>query len=191
MKNATFVQRLCMKALIRGWLPKLVLLGFATVCPWVLPPIQGGARNYMTLTTSVDVALVAATAKTVVQLVAATNVRVAIQTITVSFDGTSNTAEPVTVIVRRQTTAGTATARAPLKKDDDIATALSSTGQENFTAEPTDSDILLTYLVHPQAGVQYPLPLPGELIIGSGDRIGVKMTAPAGVNTSVTVEAEE
>jgi hypothetical protein len=95
------------------------------------------------------------------------------------------------VIVRRQTTAGTATARAPLKKDDDLSTALRATGQENFTAEPTDSDIILTYLVHPQAGVQYPLPLPGEIIIGSGDRLGVKMTAPAGVNTAVTIEAEE
>lgn len=149
------------------------------------------ARQFITLTTSAEVALTGATAKTVLQLVAASGVRVAVQTVTISFDGTSNTAEPTVIQVRRQTTAGTATSRAPLKKDNDVSTAIQATGQENFTAEPTDSDIVLTYHIHPQAGAQYPLPLPGEIVMAGGGRLGIKITAPANVNCLATIEAEE
>jgi hypothetical protein len=118
-------------------------------------------------------------------------VRLAVQAVTVSFDGVSNTQQPVLITVQRQTTAGTATARAPLKKDTDIATALQATGQENFTVEPTNSDIVLQILIHPQAGTQYPLPLPGEIIVPGGGRLGVSMNSPAAVNTVCTIEGEE
>lgn len=149
------------------------------------------ARNFFTQTTSVEVALVAATAKTVLHLLAGTNVRFVIQAVTLSFDGTSNTAEPVLVRLVRQTTAPTGTTRNPLKKDSDISTALLVTGLENVSVEPTDSDIMLTYHIHPQAGAQYPLPLPGEIIIPTVARIGLKLTAPAGVNCLATIEGEE
>src|SRR5438067_1296581 len=147
------------------------------------------ARNFFTHTTSAEFALTAATAKTVLQLLAATGVRLAIQAITLTFDGTSNTAEPVNLRLVRQTGAGTATSRAPQKKDTDIASALQVTGQENFTVEPTSDDaIVLTFHIHPQAGVQYPLPLPGEIIVPGAGRLGVKITAPANVNCLVTIE---
>jgi len=150
------------------------------------------ARNRFSQTTSVEVALVAATAKTVLQIVAPAAQRDAISEATISFDGISNTAEPVVVRVVRQTTAGTSTARAPLRLDDDIATALASTGGENFSAEPTDTDILATMEVHPQAGVIYQVPIPdGEFVIGAGDRLGIKATAPAAVNCLASFRGEE
>lgn len=148
------------------------------------------ARNFFTQTTSVKVALVAATAKTVLHLLAG-SARIVIQAVTVSFDGTSNTAEPVLIRLVRQTTAPTGTARNPLKKDTDIATALLVTGLENVSVEPTDTDITLTYHIHPQAGAQYPLPLPGEITVPGAARIGLKITAPAGVNCLATIEGEE
>lgn len=148
------------------------------------------ARNFFTQTTSAEVALVGATPKTVLHLLAG-SARVAIQAVTVSFDGTSNTAEPVVITLRRQTTAPTGTARNPLKKDNDIATALLVTGLENVSVEPTDSDILLTYHIHPQAGAQYPLPLPGEIVIAGAGRLGLKITVPAAVNCHATIEGEE
>ncbi len=149
------------------------------------------ARNYFTQTTSVEVALVAATAKTVLHLLAGTGIRFAIQAVTVSFDGTSNTAEPVVLVLITQTTAPTGTTRNPLQKDPDIATALQVTGLENVSVEPTDTDIRLTYHIHPQAGAQYPLPLPGEIIVAGAGRIGLKLTAPAAVNCLATIEGEE
>lgn len=150
------------------------------------------ARNRFTHTTLTEFALVAATAKTVLQLVAGISIRLAVSEATVSFDGTSNTAEPVLAQVRRQTTAGTATSRAPLQLDDDIGTALLATGQENFTVEPTDTDILAQMNIHPQAGVIYQLPIPdGEIIIGATDRLGIKLTAPAAVNVVASFRGEE
>ncbi len=158
----------------------------------LLPGVLGGARNRFSLTTSVEIALVAATVKTVLQLVAPAAQRVAVSEATISFDGISNTAEPVLVNVRRETTAGVATARNPLQLDNDIATALASTGQENFTTEPSNNDILATMNIHPQAGVIYQLPIPdGEIIIGSGDRLGIEVTAPAAVNCLASFRGEE
>jgi hypothetical protein len=160
---------------------------------WIakLPPIMGGARNNFSLTTSTVVAAAVAAFKTVLQLVAPTGVIVAVQEIMISFDGTSNTASPVQVEVLRQTTAGTATARAPLKTKD-TTTAIGSTGQENFTVEPTASDILVSLEIHPQAGVVYPVPLPdGEIELASATRLGLRINAVAAVNCKATIKAEE
>jgi len=149
------------------------------------------ARNRFSLTTSAEVALVAATAKTVIQLVSATNLILAVSEATISFDGTSNTAEPVQVFVLRQTTAGTATARAPLKTGD-TSTTLQATGQENFSAEPTSTDILAVMEVHPQAGVIYQLPIPdGEFLLASAARLGIRVIAPAAVNCHASFRGEE
>lgn len=148
------------------------------------------ARNFFTQTTSAAVALSAGVAKTVLHLLAGSP-RIAIQAITLSFDGISNTGVPVVVRVVRQTTAPTGTTRNPLKKDTDIASALLVTGLENVSIEPTDSDIVLTHYIHPQGGVQYSLPLPGEVIVPGAARIGLKITAQAGVNCLATIEGEE
>ncbi|MCI0355060.1 MAG: hypothetical protein L0099_08485 [Acidobacteria bacterium] len=169
--------------------PRLLLLA-----SWlgVLPPLSGGGRSRLSLTTSVEVALVAATAKTVLQLRSPTNQRVSVSEITVSFDGISNTAEPVLIRVLVQTTGGTMTARNPVHLDRDIATAIQSTGGENASVEPTDSDILITHNIHPQAGVIHQVPIPdGEIVLGGADFLGIKITAPAAVNCVAGMRGEE
>lgn len=148
------------------------------------------SRNFGSLTTNGEIALSAATAKTVLQLVAPANTILAVHGFEVSFDGVSNTAEPVIIQLLRQTTAGTATSRTPLKTKD-RSTALAATGSENASAEPTAGDILKTFHVHPQAGVVYPFTLDGELELPGGGRLGLKLTAPASVNTLATINFEE
>ena len=138
-----------------------------------------------------EIALTAATAKTVVQLVAAANHRVKILGWGVFFDGTSTTAEPVQVRLLRQTTAGTMSALTPTKRDDSIADTLLTTAQHTATAEPTAGDLLEAIEVHPQQGYQVLYPLGVEPIIGGGDRVGIECTAPAGVNVRATVLFEE
>ena len=59
------------------------------------------------IATSSDVALVGATVKTILQLVAATNHPIVITEVAVGFDGVINTKEPVAVQLIRQSTAGT------------------------------------------------------------------------------------
>jgi len=136
-------------------------------------------------------ALAAATAETLIQLVAVANHRVKVLRWGVSFDGVSVTAEPVQIRLLRQTTAGTGAALTPVKMDDSIADTLLTTAQQDFTAEPTAGDVLESYEVHPQQGVVMMYPLGQEPIIGGGDRMGIEVTAPAVVNARAFFVFEE
>lgn len=139
-----------------------------------------------------EVALAAASAKTVLQLVAASNHRVKLLGWGVFFDSTSVSAEPVQVIVVRQTTAGTMSANTPSKMDDSLAETLQTTAQDNATVEPTTgSDELDMAEVHPQSGYEIRYPLGQEPIIGGGDRLGIVCTAPAVVNVRAKMIFEE
>lgn len=141
--------------------------------------------------TTAEIALSAATAKTLVQVVAATNHRVKLLGWGIFFDGTSTTAEPVQVRVLRQTTAGTMSALTPTKRDDSIADTLLTTAQHTATVEPTAGDVLEVIECHPQQGYQVWYPLGAEVIIGGGDRLGVEATAPATVNARAVCYFEE
>ena len=136
---------------------------------------------------------IAATATTLLQVVAPANQRLALKQVTIGFDGTVNTNTPVLVQLIRQTTAGTVSGSSATikRKDDDIGTAVQTTVQDGFTAEPTYTDVVWSELVHPQTGVIYPLPIPGELIVKGGGRIGLVCTAPQPVNAIGTIEGEE
>lgn len=143
------------------------------------------------LATTAEVALTAATARTTLQLVAAANHRVKVLAWGVYFDGTSSTAEPVQVVLMRQTTAGTASALTPTKLDDSIAETLLTTAQHSATVEPTSGDVLKRIEVHPQTGYEEQCPFGQEYIIGGSDRVGVVCTAPAGVNVVTWAKFEE
>lgn len=136
-------------------------------------------------------ALAAATAETVLQLVAAANHRIKLLGFSASFDGASTTAVPVLVELVRQSTAGTSSANTPTKRDDSIADSLLTTARQQFTVEPTTGDIMEEYLCHPQQGLVILYPLGVEPICGGGDRIGIRVTAPAVVNCRVTMIFEE
>jgi hypothetical protein len=138
-----------------------------------------------------EIALAAATAKTVLQLVAAANHRVKVLGFGVYFDGVSTTAEPVQVRMLRQTTAGTMTALTPVKRDDSITDTLLTTAQHTATVEPTASDVLEVAEVHPQTFLEKWYPLGAEPIIGGGDRLGIECTAPATVNVRAQLIFEE
>lgn len=138
-----------------------------------------------------EVALAAATAKTVVQIIAPTNHRVKILRWGVFFDGISGTAEPVQVALCRQSTAGTMSALTPVKADDSLAETLLTTAQYNATVEPTTGDVLDSVEVHPQSGYEIIYPLGQEMIIGGADRVGIVCTAPATVNARCKLIFEE
>lgn len=136
-------------------------------------------------------ALAAATAETIMQLVAPANHRVKLLRWGVFFDGTSVTAEPVQIRLLRQTTAGTASALTPVKMDDSVAETIQTSAQHDFTAEPTAGDVLESYNVHPQQGIAMIYPLGQEPIIGGGDRLGIECNAPAAVNCRAYMVFEE
>lgn len=134
-------------------------------------------------TTEGEIALAAATAKTILQIVAASNHRVLIRGYAFSFDGTSSTAEPVQVSINKQTTAGTMSSATPVKNGD-YGETLQTTAQKTATAEPTTTDVYARYDIHPQSGLEVALGVGDELIVPGGGRIAITCTAPAAVNVT-------
>lgn len=136
------------------------------------------------------VSLSAATPKTVLQLVAASNHRVLVTEFEISFNGTTNTAEPVKVDVLRQTTAGTSAALSPVKRGD-FGETLQTTARETITVEPTGSDVLASFYVHPQQGEAWQAPFADPIVIPGGGRVGIRCTAPSGVNAIARMNFDE
>lgn len=143
------------------------------------------------VTSEGEIALVATIAKTILQITAVANHRIAILGFSVSFDGTSGSAEPVQVDLVRQTDAGTSSAATPVKEDDSLAETLQTTSRKNATVEPTTTDILRRYNVHPQTGYERIYGPDEEIIVGGGDRLGLRCTAPANVNVLAHISFEE
>jgi hypothetical protein len=143
-----------------------------------------------TVTTEGEIALTAATAKTILQIVAPTHQRIKVRGFSVSFDGTSPSAEPVQVELVRQTSAGTMSSATPVKDDDSLPETIQATAQKTATSEPTTTDILRRYDVHPQTGYERAF-ADGELTIKGGGRLGLRCTAPAGVNVTGHINCEE
>lgn len=142
------------------------------------------------LAQTAEVALVAATAKTVIQLVAPANHRVKVLGWGVFFDGISVTAEPVQVRVLRQSTAGTMSVLTPVQIRP-VAETIQSTAQHTASAEPTAGDVLDAVEVHPQSGYDVKFPMGQEIVISGAGRLGIECTAPAGVNVRAKMFFEE
>lgn len=140
--------------------------------------------------TTAEIALTAATAKTVIQIVAPTNQRLIVKSFGVFFDGVSTTAEPVQVRVLRQTTAGTMSSLTPAMISAGSET-LQATAQHTATAEPTAGNVLDVYEVHPQAGLEKMIPLDQKWEVPGGTRLGIECTAPSGVNVRAKIIYEE
>lgn len=143
--------------------------------------------------TTADVALTAATAKTVLQVINSSAGIIKITEIGVSFDGVSSTAEPATVELcsSTQATAGTTTSQTPLQVSGATRT-VQATGARNYTAEPTVLTVLKRWLVHPQTGIciQFPLGREPQQNTGS-DALGIRVTAPATLNCQAYIEFTE
>ena len=143
--------------------------------------------------TTADVALSAATAKTIVSVINASNALIRITELGVSFDGVSATAEPVTIELcsSTQATAGTTTSQSPVQQYGPTRT-VQATGARNYTAEPTVLTVIKRWLVHPQTGIelQFPLGREPEQVI-TADALCLRCTAPAAVNAQGYICFEE
>jgi hypothetical protein len=137
-------------------------------------------------------ALVAATAKTIVQIVAPTHQRLRVKRIGVSFDGAASNAVPVRVRILRQTTAGTSSALTPTKMDAAVTETPQSTALQTFTVEPTAGDVMKDFYCPAYQGLYEATELleaPTE--VAGGTRLGIEFTAPAAVNARAFIHYEE
>lgn len=127
-------------------------------------------------------------AKTIMQLVAASNHRIIVNKIVVSFEGVTATDAPIQVRVLRQTTAGTMTGLTPVKDSDSDDETLQVTAQHTATGtEPTAGDVLESQLVHPQSSRVFV----GPYIVKGGGRLGVEVTSGVNIDCIVSAYGEE
>jgi hypothetical protein len=122
-----------------------------------------------------------ANGKTLLQVVAAAGHRVTVQGWSISIKGTSATDPPVLVQLVRQTTAGTMSAGTTgtniSKKNDTDAETIQTTTRVNATVEPTTTDVVESFEVHPQTGYRVFYPMGQEITIPNGERLGIKVTS--------------
>jgi hypothetical protein len=139
-----------------------------------------------------NIALVAATAKTIAELGVAASDRAKIVEWSVTFDGVTSTAIPVDVEVGRFS-AGvtTATTLAGFKGDPADGTA-AVVAKHSTTVEGagTASDVF-NYHVPPTGGLVIQVPLGREMVLALSSFWRIRCTAAAGVSVTFTVTWEE
>ena len=137
-----------------------------------------------------EVSLTAATALSVLQIVAPAHQRLKVKSWGVFFDGVSGTAEPVEVRLVRNTDAGTFSSVTPVKQVAGSETVQTSAGH-TATVEPAVGDVLDVAEVHPQSGYEKLIPFDMPIEVPGGGRLAIECTAPAGVNVRAKIIFEE
>lgn len=135
-----------------------------------------------------QVALSAATAKTVLQIVAAANHRVRIDKIVASFEGATAGIAAAQVRLLKQTTAGTMSALTLVKDNADDGETLQTTAQHTATAEPTAGDVIESQFVPSYHGQRI---FVGPFWINGGDRLGIEVTSAEAIDCIVSAYGDE
>lgn len=137
------------------------------------------------------VSLSAATAKTLVQIVPASNAPIELIEVEISFNGVTATEVPVKVDILRQSTAGTSSALTLVNDREHESASAKCTALQTFTAEPTAGNILRSWEVTPVGGlfvVQFPL---GREPRALSNRIGLRVTAPQAETVSAYMTIQD
>lgn len=147
------------------------------------------------------IALVAATAKTVIGLAGGANNAPSLVEFAISFDGVTASAVPVLVEAVSGTNAtnppGTASTTVTPKQVRGVTSASVHTAAYNWTTEPTVLEVYKKRLLTPNGGlivVQLPLGREptGQVAASTQFKfVGYRLTAPAVVNTHIDLEYEE
>lgn len=135
--------------------------------------------------------------KTILQLATTSTVRAKIVEWGVTFNGTSSAATPCTVLLQRQTSAGTggvaiSTNYGPNGIDEQMPAGASTALQGIWaTTEPTAGAILCPPFVPPTSGFVIQYPLGQEPWLKVSGWLGIVVNAAAAVNVNAWMKYEE
>lgn len=150
------------------------------------------SAHIYTLANSADVALVGATAKTVLQLATPSTRRAWVKEASIGFKSVTSTDVPVLVTLRRQSTAGTATALTANPDIEGHPASLCTACKENASVEPTTGVIVKEWYITPIGGLLiYQLPLGDEIEMAVSGFLGLVVTAPAAQNCRAYIKYNE
>jgi hypothetical protein len=143
--------------------------------------------------TGAAVALAAATAKTVLNVIAPASFGVDLTKIRLAFDGVSATAVPVLVELCYSTQAanGTGSTSATVNQIYGRTILAGFTAFYGYATEPTALTVIDSYLVSPYSGTviyDYPLGTTPDTAVSNG--LCLRLTAPAAVNVRATMYFE-
>lgn len=145
------------------------------------------ARSGSSATNTTTVAMVAATAKTVVQVFGTANTTLSLVRVKVSFDGVTASAVPALVEWGIITAAGTSTAFTPVQNTGSPF-ASPAAGGYNSSAEPTYTRIIDSAYVPVFMGTYVEwYPLGEEPLCAVSQGFGIRVTAPATVNCLASI----
>lgn len=145
-----------------------------------------------TIITGGEVALSAATAKTVLMVIAPSQFGIDLRSVALAFDGVTASNEPVAVelVSSTQATAGTNTSVTPAQVYGRAITA-GFTAAKNYSAEPTVLTVIDEWSVSPNGGLvirDWPLGEGFDQDVSKG--LGIRLTAPQTANVRATMKFE-
>lgn len=140
-----------------------------------------------------DSSLSAATAKSIIGVVAPSSFGVSVQGFQVSFNGVTASAVPALVELCRATFAtngpGTNSTSTTVQQDRGRAITAGFTAAYSWTTEPTVLTVIETFLITPNAGsLLYDYPLEREPDCDVSNGFVLRVTAPATVSARATLK---
>jgi hypothetical protein len=145
------------------------------------------ARSGTSATNSTTVALVAATAKTPVAVLGSANDTISLVRVKLSFNSVTATDVPALVEVGIITALGTTTAFTPVQWSGPTL-ASSCTAGYNATVEPTYSRILDSFYAPVTMGlVSEWIPLGEEVLCGTSQGLGIRVTSPSATSVLASI----
>lgn len=140
--------------------------------------------------TTGSVALVAATAKTILEGSSTANVPPEWIALEITCDGVTPTNVPIRVDFCTYAATGTGTGYTPKRVGQAVGVA-ASTWKINDSVEPTTPVILSSWFLPPTSGILYQWPLGRELFHPVSTVQGIRLTAPNAVNVICNLTIEE
>lgn len=151
------------------------------------------AKAGYSLANAAAVALVAATAKSVLSVIAPAQFGVDLKKIRLGTDGVTATAVPILVEICRSTQAGAGTSGTAVTVQQIYGPTITAgfTGGSNFSAEPSVLTVLESWLIDPnKSTVLYDWPLGDTMDTAVSQAMVLRLTAPAAVNVRATMVFE-
>jgi len=136
-------------------------------------------------------ALVAATAKTAIEVGATATGGFVITQLSITFNGVTASAIPVTCDITTFAATGTGTGYTPNKISHPNDRVAATTAEINCTVEPATPTVIDSFFLPPTSGYTIQYPLGREKRTAASGFLGIRLTALAVVNYIVTLYFEE
>lgn len=140
---------------------------------------------------SVSAIATTTSARTMQLVAAASNHAIEWEQIEIGFDGTSTTGAQVLVELLKGASGGTATAANPAELDSSQPETVQSTGNKDYSAEPSGGTVFRSQYVHPQGKYIFTPINKAEARIAGGSSISVRVTVSSAVNYAGRIVANE